>query len=314
MVASDFETPHARVDRMEAEGLVSPAQAEMLRSSLRGETRAASPQARAKGLPGTFLLVAGAVGVSALITFFVAFSGDAPPEIQNVAEQMNEPGGYGAMNKSLSTILAIALLLVLPLIIWVWLHNSLVGREEKVFEAWADTQSTLQRRADLIPALVETVTRYLKHERETLEGVTEVRSEFGAEIERVLEALIEANQKSGEALQGLSREALQDEALLARLFAAQGGLSRGITSVLATAEAYPDLKSGDQFLELQAQLEGTENRINVARIRFNEAVADYNAAMRRLPGSLVASVGGFQRKAYFRSEEEARDAPELAFD
>ena len=83
---------------------------------------------------------------------------------------------------------------------------------------------------------------------------------------------------------------------------------------MATAEDYPELKSGDQFLELQAQLEGTENRINVARIRFNEAVADFNAAMRRLPGSLIASVGGFQRKAYFRSDEESSDAPELAFD
>jgi LemA protein len=218
------------------------------------------------------------------------------------------------MNKTLSTFLAIALFLILPLAIWVWLHNAMVGKEEAVFEAWAQTESNLQRRADLVPALVETVSRYLRHETQTLESVTAARGQAAEQLGSAIDELIRVDKEMSDRLRGLSRKALEEESALGALFAAQNRVARGITGVLAVVEDYPELRSADQFLELQAQLEGTENRINVARIRFNEAVADYNASIRRLPGTLVASVGGFRRKAYFRSEEEARDAPELAFE
>ena len=107
---------------------------------------------------------------------------------------------------------------------------------------------------------------------------------------------------------------IEEETALRQLYEAQGRIGRGMTTLLAVAEDYPDLRSSDQFLELQAQLEGTENRINVARMRFNESVRDYNRSIRQLPGALVAQVGSFKRKAYFQSEEEARSAPELEFD
>jgi LemA protein len=198
------------------------------------------------------------------------------------------------MNKTLSTFLAIAMLLILPIAIWVWLHNAMVGKEEAVFEAWAQTESNLQRRADLVPALVETVSRYLRHETETLQGVTAARGQAAEQLGAAIEELIRVDKEMSDHLRGLSRDALEEENALGALFAAQSRVGRGIGGVLAVVEDYPEL--------------------NVARIRFNEAVAKYNAAIRRLPGTLVASVGGFRRKAYFRSEEEARDAPELAFD
>ncbi|MCP4328512.1 MAG: LemA family protein [Alphaproteobacteria bacterium] len=107
---------------------------------------------------------------------------------------------------------------------------------------------------------------------------------------------------------------IEDETLLRRLYEAQTAVGRGMANVFAVVESYPELRSSDQFLELQAQLEGSENRINITRMRFNDAVRDYNSTLRMLPWNLVASLGSFQRKAYFRSEEEARNAPDLDFD
>ena len=102
--------------------------------------------------------------------------------------------------------------------------------------------------------------------------------------------------------------------MMKKLIAAQAALRTNVTNIMAVSESYPDLKSSDQFLQLQAQLEGTENRINVARMRFNEAVGEYNGMMRKLPWSLVASASSFRRKAYFRSDQEAQSAPDLKLD
>ena len=298
---------------MEAEGLISPQQAEMLRQSV-GDA-AEFPAHQSRGVMNkTALLVMGGVIVTAVVAFALTVGGGGGEGIQDVAQSLNEPGGYGAMNKSLSTILAVVLLLIVPILIWTWLHNSLVAKEETVFKAWAQTESNLQRRADLVPALVETVSRYLKHESETLESVTATRGEAPARLASAMDQLIQAERDTANRLRRLEGDKLEDEAGMSALFTAQHRVARGITGVMAVVEDYPELKSSDQFLELQAQLEGTENRINVARIRFNESVADYNAATRQLPGVFVASLGGFQRKAYFRSEEEAKNAPELKFD
>lgn len=216
------------------------------------------------------------------------------------------------MNKSFSGILAIALFLIVPLLLWMWLHNSLVTKEESVFESWAQVESNLERRADLIPALVDTVSRYLRHESDTLTSVTAQRSD--ASLATALEELIAAQKSTAEIVGEDGSNIVEDEADLAALFAAQQRVGQRMHSFLAVAESYPQLRSSDQFLELQAQLEGTENRINVARMRFNESVATYNAAIRRLPASLVASAGGFGRKAYFQADAESHDEPDLAFD
>ena len=218
------------------------------------------------------------------------------------------------MNRTFSTLLAVALLIVVPLLIWTFLHNALVAKEEKVFEAWAQTESNFQRRADLIPALIETVSRYLRHESETLTAVTRGRAEASEKLAGAMDALIRAQQGAAEILREKGAALIEDEALLRRLYEAQAAVGRDMGGLFAVAEAYPELRSSDQFLELQAQLEGTENRINVARMRFNDAVRDYNGTMRMLPWNLVAGLGSFQRKAYFRSEEEARSAPDVKID
>ena len=302
---------------MQADGILSDAQATMLRESLDWGSRSQQgeiprPQRRSRGNWSRWILVL--IIAAVLIGFFMLINGSGvqPPTPQDVAATLNDPGGIGQMNRNFSGLLAVALLLVVPLLMWMWLHNSLVAKEETVFEAWAQTESNLKRRADLIPALVETVSRYVRHESETLTSVTSQRSE--ASLAAALDELIAAQQESAEIAAG-GGDAIVDNATdLAALFAAQQRIGQRMSSFLAVAESYPELRSADQFLELQAQLEGTENRINVARMRFNESVAAYNAAIRKLPASLVASAGNFTRKAYFQADQEANEKPELAFD
>lgn len=306
-----------RLRQMEADGVLTPEQAALLKDSLEwggahidgamGNAHEQTRSARKKWLPA---LVAAAIAV--VFYVLVVGPGGDPQVPQDVAATMNEPGGIGQMNKNFSGLLAIALLLIVPLILWASLHNSLVSKEEAVFEAWAQTESNLERRADLIPALVQTVSRYLRHEAETLTSVTEQRGD--AKLSQVLDELIAAQKASKDLAQSDGNSIVEDDASLAALYAAQKSVGQRMHSFLAVAESYPQLRSSDQFLELQAQLEGTENRINVARMRFNQAVATYNAAIRKLPGSLIARVGDFKRKAYFQADEESRDKPELGFE
>jgi LemA protein len=294
---------------MAADGILTSSQAETLRAALGRAGRKEAPAALSRRTVPWLLAVAATAAVVGLLVFAGAGGEQA---VQDVTTSINQPGGYGQMNKSLSTGLAIIVLLIVPVLLWVWFHNSLVAKEEAVFEAWAQTESNFQRRADLIPALIDTVSRYLKHESETFTGVAQARGDAQAALSRTVGELIEA-QKGLTAEQRERGQVLEDDEALKELYAAQARVGRSITQLFGVMEGYPELRSSDQFLELQAQLEGTENRINVARIRFNDAVNAYNAAIRRLPGSLVASVGNFQRKAYFRSDEEARDAPALEF-
>jgi LemA protein len=302
---------------MEADGILTPSQAEMLRDSLAGP--AAGEGEAAQHPPGRrpwprrlAWSLLGLIGLGLAIA--LVMTGGGSPTVQDVTQSLNQPGGYGEMNRTFSTLLAVALLVVVPLLIWMYLHNSLISKEEKVFESWAQTESNFQRRADLIPALVETVSRYLRHESETLTGVTKARAEAAERLSGVMDELIRAQKDSADILRDKGAAVIEDEAVLRRLYEAETAVGRGMGSLFAVAEAYPDLRSSDQFVELQAQLEGTENRINVARMRFNDAVRDYNATMRMLPWNLVAGLGSFQRKAYFRSEEEARRAPALQID
>ncbi len=302
---------------MHADGLLTADQAELLRDSLDWHSGQAASNERAGDRRHGHRLMPWALGAAAAVMLFLVLmtmsgTGADSPTIQDVRVALNDPGGIGQMNRNFSGLLAIALFLIAPLLLWMWLHNALVAKEEQVFETWAQTESNLERRADLVPALVETVTRYLRHEADTLTSVTAERSQ--SRLADALDDLLTAQKASAVIVAKERDSVIESETELAALFAAQEKVARQMHSFLAVAESYPELRSSDQFLELQAQLEGTENRINVARMRFNEAVASYNAAIRKLPASLVARAGGFTRKAYFEAGDGADETPELAFE
>ena len=171
-------------------------------------------------------------------------------------------------------------------------YNGLVTKDEAVATAWSNVETQYQRRADLIPNLVNTVKGYAAHESETLESVIAARS-----------AATSIN---------LTADELTPEKI-AEYQAAQQQVRSALGRLIAIAENYPDLKANQNFLELQAQLEGTENRIAVARKEFNEIAQTYNVAVRRFPAHLVASIFGFDTKAYFEADEAAAQAPVVQF-
>jgi LemA protein len=294
---------------MRAEGVLTDEQAEALRESLSPLADGARRSPRRASSIVTVMAVTCMVG--ALVALgLVAYTTSVDPagrEIQDVSETLNIPGGTGAMNRTLSTLTSTALLL-LPLVLiiaaFAWFYNSIVNKEEHVFQAWSQVESNLQRRTDLIPNLVETVSRYMQHERETLTGVIEKRADALNPLADAVAQLIADQQRAAQQ----NGAELDDEDALSRLAQAQAVVGGSLKNLVAVAERYPDLRSGDQFLSLQAQLEGTENRINVARMEFNQSVGDYNSAIRRLPGTLVAGMANFKRKAYFETKEGA-DAP-----
>jgi LemA protein len=171
--------------------------------------------------------------------------------------------------------------------------NDLVAREQDVQEKWAQVQNVYQRRADLIPNLVETVRGYAAQERAVLEEVTRARaSAAGMQV---------------------TPEVLNDPAALRRFQEVQSQLGGALSRLLVVVERYPDLKSNQNFLTLQSQLEGTENRIAVERRRYNESVREYNTAIRRFPGAVVASLRGFREKAYFEAPPGSQSAPAVKF-
>ncbi|MGW8159338.1 MAG: LemA family protein [Desulfoprunum sp.] len=173
-------------------------------------------------------------------------------------------------------------------------YNALQMKEETVFKAWSDIESTLQRRADLIPNLVETVKGYAQHEKETLEAVITARAK-ATSVQ-------------------LPPQALSDPAAMQQFQAAQGGLTSALARLMVVVEQYPDLKANQNFLDLQTQLEGTENRINVARQRYNQTVEDFNGAIRRFPESLTNKILlHLERKEYFKADEAAKAAPQVKF-
>jgi LemA protein len=195
----------------------------------------------------------------------------------------------------------------------IWLHNGLIARREAVAAAWAQVESNYQRRADLIPVLVQVVERHMRHESQTLERVVSGRSASLERFSAAARQLADAQQSSARALEALAGAAPATQEELGEIAAAQTQVDRGLHQVIALAESYPALRSADQFLELQAQLEGTENRINVARMGFNEAVREYNAALEKLPTNYIARAKGYERRAYFETSEKARRAAPLGF-
>lgn len=193
-----------------------------------------------------------------------------------------------------SAIVIIVIILVLAGAIgWgVSVYNGLVTEQEKVSAQWANVENQYQRRADLIPNLVNTVKGYATHEKSTLEEVTNARA-------NATKVTITADQL--------------DEATMRKFQAAQGELSQALGRLLAVSENYPDLKANQNFMELQTQLERTENRIAVERMRFNEIARTYNTRLRRFPANIIAGIGGFVQKPYFEAEQGANVAPKVEF-
>lgn len=173
-------------------------------------------------------------------------------------------------------------------------YNSLQRQEEAVFKAWADIEANLQRRGDLIPNLVEVVKGYAKHEKETLEAVIEARAK-ATSVQ-------------------VSAADLSNPAAMQAMQTAQGGLTSALSKLMVVVEKYPDLKANQNFLDLQHQLEGTENRINVARQRYNQTVEIFNAAIRQFPASLTNNfILKLDRKEYFKAEEGSKEVPKVTF-
>ena len=197
------------------------------------------------------------------------------------------------MKKSNIILLVIAVVIVIICFGGCSTYNGLVDKQETATTALADVQATYQRRADLIPNLAKTVQAYAKHEKETFEAVTKARASVG-QIKLDAGSLTPAKMKQFEQ--------------------AQGQLSEALGKLMVVAERYPELKANENFHSLQIQLEGTENRINEARQKYNAAVQDYNQSVRRFPNVIFAGMFGFNRMEKFEASAGAEKAPELNFD
>lgn len=202
------------------------------------------------------------------------------------------------MNKTMRTVV-IVLVVIAAIIFTVYgtfrsSYNGMVELEESVNAAWAQVENQYQRRFDLIPNLVETVRGFAEQERETLTAVTEARSRAGGVME-------------------MDESLLEDPAAFERFQEAQSGLGSALQRLLVVTENYPELRSNENFLTLQDQLEGTENRIAVERRRFNEAAQAYNTYIRQFPRVIIANLVGFDQKEYFSAAAGADEAPSVEF-
>tara|TARA_R110001592_G_scaffold119491_5_gene322656 strand:- start:6589 stop:7179 length:591 start_codon:yes stop_codon:yes gene_type:complete len=196
------------------------------------------------------------------------------------------------MKKSWIILGVVALIIVIAISSIVGSYNSMVTMDEAVSGQWSQVENVYQRRADLIPNLVNTVKGYASHERETLEGVIEARS-------KATQTTIDPSKLNAESIKQFS--------------AAQDGLSSALSKLMVVVERYPDLKANQNFLELQAQLEGTENRISVERKKFNDTAKEYNTFIRKFPKNIWAGMFGFEKRDYFESQDGAEKAPEVQF-
>ena len=196
------------------------------------------------------------------------------------------------MKKGWIILIVVAILIFLG---YSWVkgsYNSMVTLSESVDKQWADVENVYQRRADLIPNLVATVKGYASHEKETLEGVVNARA-------KATSTTIDAGNLTPEKIAAFQQ--------------AQDGLSSALSKLMVVVERYPELKANQNFLELQAQLEGTENRIAVERRKFNEAARNYNTTIKLIPKNMLANLFGFDEKPYFKAQEGAETAPTVEF-
>ena len=197
------------------------------------------------------------------------------------------------MKKWLIPVIVIVVLGIIVYSLTAGVNNTAVEYEERVLKNWADVENAYQRRSDLIPNLVSTVEGSADFERGTLTDVIEARA-------KATSVNVDAGNLDAQQIQQFQQ--------------AQGGLSSALSRLLVSVERYPDIKSNQNFLQLQSQLEGTENRISVARNRYNEAVRQYNTYIRKFPNNIFAGMFGFERKVTFEAEEGAENAPDVEFD
>jgi len=192
-------------------------------------------------------------------------------------------------------ILIVAIVLIFIIGSWIGgKYNGFVTLEEGVNQGWAQVENVYQRRADLIPNLVETVKGYAGHEKEVLVGVTEARAKLGGQV-------------------NIGPDVLNNPQAFQQFQQMQSGLTQALQRLMVVVERYPELKADQRFADLQRQLEGTENRITVERRRFNEIVQSYNTTIRKFPDAMFAGMFGFQQKQYFQAQEGADVVPQVKF-
>lgn len=196
------------------------------------------------------------------------------------------------MNKTTIIILSLVVIAIIAISSGISTYNGLVNKDEAIKASWSEVQNQYQRRSDLIPNLVATVKGYATHESSTLEGVVAARA-------KATQVTIDPDKLTPEKLQQFQ--------------AAQGELSSALGRLMMITGNYPDLKANENFKELQAQLEGTENRITVARKSFIDQSQAFNSAIRRFPTNIIASIGNFEKKPYFEAEQGSAKAPEVKF-
>lgn len=197
------------------------------------------------------------------------------------------------LSGGMTALIVVAAIVFIGIIWGVRTNNRMITAEEGVSAAWAQVENVYQRRMDLIPNLVSTVKGAADFEKGTLEAVIDARA-------KATSVQVDANTLS--------------EANIAAFQKAQDGLSSALSRLMVTVERYPELKATDNFRDLQAQLEGTENRITTERNKFNEVVKSYNTMIRKFPNSMIANMGGFEKKGYFTAKEGAENAPEVNFE
>ncbi len=196
------------------------------------------------------------------------------------------------MKKSVIILLVIALIVVALIGSVTKSYNKMVSMDESVSSQWSQVENVYQRRADLIPNLVNTVKGYASHERETLEAVINARA-------KATSVTVDPSKLDAASIQNFQE--------------AQSGLSSALGKLMVVMEQYPDLKANQNFLELQAQLEGTENRITVERMKFNDSAKSFNTYIRKFPQNIISGMFSFEKKAYFEAEKGSEKAPEVKF-
>ncbi len=194
---------------------------------------------------------------------------------------------------AIGIIVVIIVFTIVILSVFTGKYNSFVSGEETVKSAWGEVENKYQQRFDLIPNLVETVKGYAKHEKETFVDVTEARSK----ISQI----------------NMSPDMLKNADQFSKFSEAQSGLSSALSKLMVVVEKYPELKANQNFLGLQSQLEGSENRIAVARKRFNDAAQEYNTTIKKFPNNIIAGMFNFKEYQYFKGEEAAKKAPKVSF-
>lgn len=196
------------------------------------------------------------------------------------------------MSNGIKILIGVVVVIIIGYFMVKGKYNTMVTQDETVNQTWSQVENVYQRRADLIPNLINTVKGYAAHEKETLEGVVEARA-------KATSINIDANNLNAQSMQQFQQ--------------AQQGLSSALSRLMVVVEKYPDLKANESFLQLQAQLEGTENRIAVERQRFNQSVETYNKNIRTFPNNIYAGMFGFEKKPYFEADKGAETVPEVEF-